>query len=176
MIITDPGRWGEIAAMLEGYGSSDEEHPSTKASDIKPECSLCNRTFRGFQLLLKHTDAVHKLMTKQCTDCGKKFSSSKALAHHRQICTIEDAPQPEKQQPDELQPDKPQPNKPQRNESQPDEIQPSAHEPMNSTIEPQKSRKRKVNNTCNVCGRSFSSQKQLLAHHDAIYQRHGPAV
>ena len=66
--------------MLEGYGSSDEEHPSTKAdeqadeqasvqaskraSDIKPECPLCNRTFRTFQQLLKHTDAVHKLMTK----------------------------------------------------------------------------------------------------------------
>ena len=42
-------------------------------------------------------------MTKQCTDCGKKFSSGKALAHHRQICT----PQPD--EPEDLQPDEPQP-------------------------------------------------------------------
>ena len=68
--ITNPRRWGEIATILEGYGSSDEEHPSTKAdeqadeqaskraSDIKPEWPLCNRTFRTFQQLLKHTDAV----------------------------------------------------------------------------------------------------------------------
>ena len=176
MTITNPRRWGEIAAMLEGYESSDEERPSTKAdeqadeqasvpadeqasvpaskraSDIKPECPLCNRTFRTFQQLLKHTDAVHKLMTKQCTDCGKKFSSGKALAHHRQICT----PQPDESdepQPEDLQPDEPQPST-------------SAHEPS----DPPKSRKTKVNSTCNVCGRSFSSQKQLLAHHDAIHQ------
>ena len=105
---------------MDGYGSSDEERPSTKAdeqasvqaskraSDIKPECPLCNRTFRTFQQLLKHTDAVHKLMTKQCTDCGKKFSSGKALAHHRQICT----PQPDDLQPDEPQPDADDPSDP----------------------------------------------------------------
>ena len=135
--------------FLEGYGSSDEEHPSTKASeqaserasDIKPECPLCNRTFRSLQQLLKHTDAVHKLMTKQCTDCGKKFSSSKALTHHHQIC--KDTPQP-------------------------DDPKLDAHEPM--LIDPPENRKRKVSSTCNVCGRSFSSQKQLLAHHDAIHQ------
>ena len=110
---------------------------SKRASDIKPECPLCNRTFRTFQQLLKHTDAVHKLMTKQCTDCGKKFSSGKALAHHRQICT----PQPEDLQPDEQQPDEPQPD---------------AHEPS----DPPKSRKRKVNSTCNVCGRAMPEHSQ----------------
>ena len=35
--ITNPERWGEIAAMLEGYESSDEEHPSTKADEQADE-------------------------------------------------------------------------------------------------------------------------------------------
>ena len=45
---------------------------------------------------MAHHQANHVAMTLQCDECGRRFSSSKLLAHHRLVCSIREEPQAKK--------------------------------------------------------------------------------
>jgi hypothetical protein len=48
----------------------------------KNNCTVCNKKFKNYDELLKHSKEIHKHVIHKCNKCGKQFLNEKDRLHH----------------------------------------------------------------------------------------------
>lgn len=79
----------ELLKATETSAETKPRRESSRSSSNKTiliKCKDCEQTFNSLNILKKHRDEAHPLLSHICMSCGQSFALAQALGRHSRSC------------------------------------------------------------------------------------------